>query len=431
MVHREGRVPLAVGIEDKSASRWTEDDLKTLCVERRIEGPHLEFKQQLNLETRDHKAEARRDAIGMANAGSGPGYIIYGIAEDDVGDGSTAASELMPLSDGSLVDRLNNVLDDDVHPPLIFELHRINATEGGYYLVVEIYGRRRPHQANDGKYPLRRNLRVRTMTESEVADAYRDRFRREHLGELTVARESSTLDEIQARIHRGLKPAELALRAVERGDTSNPGWFSVLVMPDPPQPEIFDPTQVTDETIRAVQIAEVWNIEHPLSHYFLQRSLDGLRAQLPPSDDVAPAYLLHFWPDGVMEFGTDLEPALTHGDERDRMIPTMSIADYAHDYSVLFLGALEARGYQGNVAMQYALDDVADHTLGVDRSRVFTHELRRIGEDTIETRVWQGDLSEARDAVGPLIKKLMDQLFLAGGLPDGCYFLDTDGNKVS
>lgn len=419
-----------MAIDDKPASRWTEADLQQLCTERRLEGPRLEFKRQLDLHTPASKAEARRDAIGMANAGPGPGYIIYGIDEADTGDGSTAASALMALNDGSLIERLNNVLDDGGEPPLIFELHRVDAAAGGYYLAVELYGRRRPHQAADGSYPLRRNLRVRRMTEAEVAEAYRDRFRREQLGEMAATMGPDTLDEVHARIHRGLKPAELALRAEERGDTSNPGWFSVLVMPDPPRPDLFDPTEVSDETIRAVPVTDVWHSEHPLRHFYLQRSLRGLRAQLPPRDDVAPAYLLQFWPDGVMEFGDDMEPALLHGDARDRMIPTVSVADYAHDYSMLFIGALEARGYRGDVAMQFALDDVAEHTLGVDRARVTAHELQPLSEDTIETRLWRGDLAEARAAVGPLIKQLMDRLFLAGGLPDGCYFLDANGNKL-
>lgn len=419
-----------MAIDDKPASRWTEADLQELCAERRLEGPRLEFKRQLDLATAGEKAEARRDAIGMANAGPGPGYIIYGVDEADTGDGSTAASALMTMSDGSLIERLNNVLDDGGEPPLIFELHRIDATGGGFYLAVELYGRRRPHQAADGSYPVRRNLRVRRMAEAEVAEAYRDRFRREQLGELAATTGPDALDEVQSRIHRGLKPAELALRAEERGDTSNPGWFSVLVMPDPPQPDLFDPTQVSDETVRGVAVTDVWHSEHPLRHFYLQRSLHGLRAQLPPRDDVAPAYLLHFWPDGVMEFGDDMEPALLHGDARDRMIPTVSVADYAHDYSMLFIGTLEARGYSGNVAMQYALDDVAEHTLGIDRARVMAHELRPLGEETIETRLWRGNLTEARAAVGPLIKQLMDRLFLAGGLPDGCYFLDANGNKL-
>jgi hypothetical protein len=423
-----------VAIDDKPASRWTEDDLQSLCDERRLEGPRLEFKRQLDLHTDRQKAETRRDSIGMANAGPGPGYIIYGIDEADVGDGSTAASTLMPLTDGALIERLNNVLDGGGQPPLIFELHRIPAPVGGYFLVVELYGRRRPHQAADGTYPVRRNLLVRKMTEAEVAESYRERFRREHLGEGTAGRATQRegpLDEARARIHRGLQPAELALRAEERGDTSNPGWFSVLVMPDPPHPGLFDPTQVSDETIRAISVPEVWNSEHPLAHFFLQRSLDGLHAQLPPRDDVTPAYLLHFWPDGVMEFGADLEPSLLHGDARDRMIPTLSIADYAHDYSLLFIGALEARGYMGRVAMQYALDDVAQHTLGVDRARVMPRELPPLGRRTVEGPLWTGDLSEARSAVGPLVKRLMDRLFLAGGLSNGCYFLDADGNKLS
>jgi hypothetical protein len=267
------------------------------------------------------------------------------------------------------------------------------------------------------------------MRESDIADAYRERFSREKLGELATAQDA--IDEVQTRIHRGLKPAELALRAEERGDTSNPGWLSVLVMPDPPQADLFDPTQVSDETIRSVRIPEVWGPEPPLRHFVLQRSLNGLHAQLPPRDDVAPAYLIHIWPDGVMEFGDALEPALLHGDERDRMIPTVSVADYAHDYSMLFIGALEVRGYQGPAAMQYALDDVAEHTLGIDRSRYFTTQPPEpLGEATIESSLWRGDITEARAAVKPLIRQLMDRLFLAGGLSGPNYFLDEHGNKL-
>lgn len=63
----------AVAIDDKSASRWTEDDLRQLCHERRLEGPRLEFKRQLDLDTDQQKAEARRDSIGMATPAQGPG----------------------------------------------------------------------------------------------------------------------------------------------------------------------------------------------------------------------------------------------------------------------------------------------------------------------------------------------------------------------
>ena len=83
----------------------------------------------------------------------------------------------MPLADGSLYEQVNNVLDGRGEPRVPFDLYAIDAAAGGIYLVVEVYGRRRPHM-NDGRYYIRRNLLVRKMTEAEVAEAYRARLRR-------------------------------------------------------------------------------------------------------------------------------------------------------------------------------------------------------------------------------------------------------------
>jgi predicted HTH transcriptional regulator len=97
-----------MAIEDRAtAAEWNEADLQQLCDENRREAPRLEFKQELHLDTQEHKAEVEHDIQGLANAGGG--HLIYGIEEATLADGSPVAGALRPLSDGSLPEQLNNV----------------------------------------------------------------------------------------------------------------------------------------------------------------------------------------------------------------------------------------------------------------------------------------------------------------------------------
>src|SRR5438309_2207670 len=149
-----------MAIEDRAtAAEWSEADLQQLCDEKRREAPRLEFKQELHLATRGEKSEVEHDIHGLANVGGG--HLIYGIEEETLEDGSPVAGALRPLSDGSLPEQLNNVLDDRGEPKVSFDLHVIPAGAGGLYIVVEVFGGRRPHRGHDGRYYIRRNLRVR------------------------------------------------------------------------------------------------------------------------------------------------------------------------------------------------------------------------------------------------------------------------------
>lgn len=161
---------LGVSIDDKPAIAWTETDLQELCEEHRRETQSLEFKQELHLGRDGEKNEVEHDAHGMVAGGGG--VIIYGIAETMLPDGARAAGSLSPLTDGTLHSRLENLLDDRGQPHLPCELYEVPAAEGGFYLVLEIFGRRRPHQAQDKRFYVRRGTRVRPMDEAEVAEAY-------------------------------------------------------------------------------------------------------------------------------------------------------------------------------------------------------------------------------------------------------------------
>lgn len=92
--------------------------------------------------------------------------------------------------------------------------------------------------------------------------------------------------------------------------------------------------------------AGLWNpAAPPLSHYYLEPTLEGFHAQLPPDPETLPSYAVKIWEGGLMEFGTDLTPPLTSGDQaRDRLIPTHGVAVYLHDFALLFRRILEHVG---------------------------------------------------------------------------------------
>lgn len=48
---------------------------------RREEGPKLDFKQILRLNTESEKKEITKDVIAVANSRGGRGYILYGVED--------------------------------------------------------------------------------------------------------------------------------------------------------------------------------------------------------------------------------------------------------------------------------------------------------------------------------------------------------------
>jgi hypothetical protein len=80
-------------------------------------------------------------------------------------------------------------------------------------------------------------------------------------------------------------------------------------------------------------------------------------AELPPGDEFAPAYLVSMYRDGVMEYGTTLEPALSREDPAEnRIIFSASHTFQVHDYLQAFAVALGDLGYDGPVVAQVSFD---------------------------------------------------------------------------
>jgi Putative DNA-binding domain len=420
-----------VSIDSKPPSAWDEGDLEDVCSERRRETQTLEFKGELHLDTDGQKRDVEHDALGMATGGGG--VIIYGIAEAVLADGARTADRLAPLRDGTLRDRLQDVLDSRGQPRLPFELHEVRMARGGFVLILEVFGRRRPHQAQDGRYYDRRGTNVRQMTEAELAEAYRDRFLRDvrALEALTQAQDVSGLTaDVEARIHRGLKPNELALWREETGELEPPGWMTAVVLPMPAQPGLLEPVRDARLFHTSIDFDERWDSDNaPLQYFRLRPAGDRLFDQLPSRDDAAPGYLVSMYRDGVMEYGTTLEPALRdENPERNRVLFSGSHPQQAHDYLLAFAIALRRLGYEGPVAAQVSFE----HTRG---TRILVGPRRGAGmhaieEEHIRGQVWRGERSSLLQNAGLIVKDVADRVFWAAGAEDGCWFIDEQGHLL-
>lgn len=417
-----------MAIDDKPTAAWREADLQALCDERRRETPRLEFKQELSLEKESAKSEAERDVAGMANAGGG--HILFGVMEYEEADGSKVASSLKPLTDGGLYEQLNNVLDSRSDPRIPFELHAITAENGGIYIVVEVFGNRRPHMANDDRYHVRRNLRVRKMTEAEVADAYRQRFERERdaLG-MPEQRASDTGSEIAGeRLRQGLSDVELASFRQETGDENQPGWLSVWSHPSPLVPGLFDPRKWDSATFQTVTQESLWRRdETPFQYFHLVKTLDGFSGRLPPRDDTYPHYLIRIWSDGLLEWGDLQAPAIRRERPEDnRVIPTRAVAEYVHDFLTAAASIYHLAGYADEVLAGARLSHIAGYRLAVEPRRLYRGSLV-VREDTVESSGWRGNAADLERGAVEVAHDISDRMFIAGGAENGAYFFDTDG----
>jgi Putative DNA-binding domain len=404
-----------MGIDDKPAALWTEEDLAELCREHRRESARLEFKRELSLDTRADKFEVERDAHGMAN--SGGGYIIYGIAEAAQPDGTTGASELMPLADGSLYERLNNVLDSRGEPRLPFDIHSIPAAAGGSYLVVEIFGHHRPHRSSDRRYYVRRNLLVREMNEGEIAEAYRDRFIRQAsaLGLQEQERGPGPAEEAR-RDQRELLRREFALYRAETGADTDPGWLSVLAIPTEAEGTLIDPLRIEPLQLRELSEGiDRWRPEEsPLTHFRLQRTTLGFYGQLPDRDDTYPRYLVRFWRNGVMELGDLLEPMFPIDEDQRRTVPSAAVVEYTHDFLLLAHQVYALAGYDGEVEAEARLENIAGYALAVRRGYDMPNR-HPFDVDIVSTEPWRGSARELNDGAVVVARELADYMFLAAG----------------
>ncbi|MCA1705552.1 MAG: ATP-binding protein, partial [Actinobacteria bacterium] len=164
-------------IEAVLGSRLAEVDEQSIArlVSNRVrEASSLDFKEGLYGRNDSEKRDLAADISAMANAAGG--VILLGVRDED-----GAAVELTPVELSEEEEqRIRLVVASNVAPSPDFAVHRVEATPAsGFYLLAIPPSPWKPHAAIVNKalrYPRRFGPDTVYLSESEVADAYRNRF---------------------------------------------------------------------------------------------------------------------------------------------------------------------------------------------------------------------------------------------------------------
>jgi len=154
----------------------TVEHLKKLVGARIREREDLEFKQSLYGKTKSDARDLAVDVAAMANTQGG--LIIIGIQ-----DHNDVAVGLNAVRLGQETVRMKAIIADNTGPLPKVEIKAIDEPlkpAVGYYLIAVPKSTRAPHAVlvnEDLRYPRRDGPRNRYMSESEVAEAYRNWFR--------------------------------------------------------------------------------------------------------------------------------------------------------------------------------------------------------------------------------------------------------------
>jgi hypothetical protein len=170
----------------------TEEHLSRLVAGGVREDADLDFKQARYGNSDPARRDLAGDVAAMANTRGG--LIIIGVRDED-----DVAVELtpVPLEDGEEA-RIRQITAANIAPHLTFDvrvLHSGPNDSHGYYLLTVPPSSLSPHavrQDRNLRFPRRDGTTTRWLTEPEVADAYRDRFR---LAGDQAARVEQILDE--------------------------------------------------------------------------------------------------------------------------------------------------------------------------------------------------------------------------------------------
>jgi hypothetical protein len=154
-----------------------EQHLQALVENGVREDGDLDFKQARYGNSDQERREFAGDIAAMANDRGG--LIVIGIRDENDVAAEATPVELVDGEEG----RLRQTAAGDLAPYAPFDIRVVETSddpERGYYLLIVPPSPLRPHAVRKGRdlrYPRRDGTTTRWLTEAEVADMYRDRFR--------------------------------------------------------------------------------------------------------------------------------------------------------------------------------------------------------------------------------------------------------------
>jgi schlafen family protein len=228
----------------------TGDDIRQLVEQKVRETDELDFKATLYGKTDGNKIELSKDIAGMRNHRGG--VTILGVGDKN---GIANGCPEVPLSDGE-ERRMKQIVAGGTAPHAAFEIRAIEGkTLGkGFYLLIADPSPHRPHAVivDEGlRFPRRDGTTTRYLSEAEVADMYRDRFRGE-----------------KQQIDRLEQITKEALAQLDTGDER--AWLVLSLVPNSP----------CDTTISSAGRMEIEQWAH--TEHSTHDLIEGFFSELPP-----------------------------------------------------------------------------------------------------------------------------------------------------
>lgn len=141
------------------------DTKKFLNLLKKIEGPKLDFKQCINIDSDGGKKELAKDVCAIANSRGGRGYLIIGVEDK--------TKKILGIGEANFdEEKIQQIISSRIDPPIPISLE-IFKYEGEKIAIITIYdGPQKPYQMRDnGSFYIRRGSTNDTMRKQEIVSA--------------------------------------------------------------------------------------------------------------------------------------------------------------------------------------------------------------------------------------------------------------------
>lgn len=137
---------------------------------KRIEGPKLDFKQNIQIESDSGRKELAKDICAIANSKGGRGYLIIGVEDKTK---KVLGVEGFSYSE----EKIQQIISSRIDPPVPISLEVIQY-ENKEVAIINIYdGPQKPYQLRDnGAFYIRRGSTNDTMRKQEIISALQENF---------------------------------------------------------------------------------------------------------------------------------------------------------------------------------------------------------------------------------------------------------------
>lgn len=139
------------------------DTQKLQSLLNREEGPKLDFKKQLNIDTGSGKKELAKDVSAIANSRGGRGYIIFGVEDK--------TKRIIGINPEDFKEeKIQQVISTRCEPPIPISIEIVEYL-GKHIAVIVIYsGEQKPYQLREvGSFYIRRGSTTDIMRKEELA----------------------------------------------------------------------------------------------------------------------------------------------------------------------------------------------------------------------------------------------------------------------